>query len=120
MGAGAFMGIAPAHSGKLLNGQKTARNLHRLACDTQAALFCESEPPLRVAHMPLPKSSVARPSPSIIFVISCCILRTPSHSRSTTHSVNRWIPGRRSGDDWPCDHRQNNKNDCAPAKFESF
>ena len=44
------------------------RNIHRLVCDTQAALFCESEPPLRVAHMPLPKSSVARLSPSIILV----------------------------------------------------
>jgi hypothetical protein len=61
--------------------KKIARNLHRLACDTQAALFCESEPPLRVAHMPLPKSSVARLSPSIILVNSRCILRTPSHWR---------------------------------------
>jgi hypothetical protein len=68
MGAGAFMGIAPAHSGKLLNGQKTARNLHRLACDTQASLCCESEPLVRVAQMPLPKSSAARQSPGIILV----------------------------------------------------
>jgi hypothetical protein len=38
---------------------------HRLACDTQAPLFWESEPPLTFAHMPLPKSSSARLSPSI-------------------------------------------------------
>ena len=50
-------------------------HLHRLACDTQASLFCESEPPLRVAHMPLPKSSVARLSPSIILVNSKLCVR---------------------------------------------
>jgi len=38
---------------------------HRLACDTQAPLFWESEPPLTFAHMPPPKSSSARLSPSI-------------------------------------------------------
>jgi hypothetical protein len=53
-----------------LNGQKTARTLQRLAYDSQAPLFCESEPPLRVAHMPLPKSRVARLSPSISLVNS--------------------------------------------------
>ena len=35
-----------------------------------ASLFCESEPPLMAAHMPPPKSSVARLSPSIILVNS--------------------------------------------------
>ena len=38
---------------------------HRLACDTQAPLFWESEPPLTFAHMPPPNSSSARLSPSI-------------------------------------------------------
>jgi hypothetical protein len=33
------------------------RNLHRLACVTHAPLFCECEPPLTVALMPLPTSS---------------------------------------------------------------
>jgi hypothetical protein len=56
-------------------GIELVRNLHRLACDTQAALFCDSEPPLRVAHMPLPKSSVARLSPSIILVNSKLCVR---------------------------------------------
>ena len=31
--------------------------LHRLACDTQASLVCESEPPLRVAQMPPQKAA---------------------------------------------------------------
>jgi len=43
-------------------------HLYRLLCDTQASLVCESEPLLRVAQTPLPKSSVARLSPSIIFI----------------------------------------------------
>jgi hypothetical protein len=39
--------------------------LQRLACDTHEPLFWESELLLTFAHMPLPKSSKARPSPSI-------------------------------------------------------
>jgi hypothetical protein len=63
---------AAGRSGQTFIGYKIGRlrNLHRPACDTQASLFCESEPPLRVAHMPPPKSSVARLSPSIILVNS--------------------------------------------------
>jgi hypothetical protein len=44
------------------------RNLHRLACDIHAPLFWESEPPPTFAHMPLPKSSRARLSPSICVI----------------------------------------------------
>jgi len=45
--------------------QKAPGNLHRLACDTHAPLYKENEPSLTFAHMPLPKSSKARLSPSI-------------------------------------------------------
>ena len=52
--------------------KKEAGNLHRLACDTHEPFSWESEPPLTFAHMPLPKSSRARPSPSIWF--NCLLL----------------------------------------------
>src|ERR1700733_6532484 len=38
---------------------------HRLACDTHAPLFWESGPLSRFAHMPPPRSSRTRLSPSI-------------------------------------------------------
>jgi hypothetical protein len=44
------------------------RTLHRAACDTHAPLFWESGPPPTFAHMPLPKSSKARLSPSICVI----------------------------------------------------
>jgi hypothetical protein len=54
------------------------KEIHRLLCDTQASLVCESEPLLRVAQTPLPKSSVARLSPSIILVNSKLCVRVAS------------------------------------------
>jgi hypothetical protein len=44
-------------------------------CATPKHLFCESEPLLTVAQTPLPKSSVARLSPSIILVNSKLCVR---------------------------------------------
>ena len=58
-----------------------------MACETHAPLFWKSEPPLTLAHTPLPKSSSATLSPSISFI---------SNSMSDSRSpCTRSVPGAR-------------------------
>ncbi len=83
------------------------RNPHRLACDTHAPLFWESEPLLTFAHIPLPKSNRARPSPSIWFN---SLLRFALTISITAPTDKRWrinvnrrdpLPGERTLDELP-------------------